>query len=146
MLKNSIQPNQINLTSKKRNYELIDSLSWETNSRSVSREILRLLWSPTTHCVYSGSYALGQRPLRLFLVFSAELRIFSENCWWSFQRGDTTALKRPPTGLLFNPQVIWVWRTTVECYRHGKLLIRPSKLSGNPPSSHLVAKQNRRRK
>jgi hypothetical protein len=50
---------------------------------------------------------------------------------------------RPPTGLLFIPQVI---------YEHGEpwwndndrgKLIHPPELSGNPTSSHLVARQEK---
>jgi hypothetical protein len=47
----------------------------------------------------------------------------------------------PPTGLLFIPQVTLAWRTMVERYRQDKLPIRPPELTGNPTSSHLVAKQ-----
>jgi hypothetical protein len=47
---------------------------------------------------------------------------------------------RPPTGLLFVPQGDkWAWRIMVEWYRQRQLPIRPSKLSGKPTSSHLVA-------
>jgi hypothetical protein len=42
---------------------------------------------------------------------------------------------------------IWAWRTRVERYRQGKLLIRPTELSGKTTSNHLVeSRRNWRRK
>jgi hypothetical protein len=51
---------------------------------------------------------------------------------------------RPPTGLLFIPQVIYEhgepWWNDIS---RGKLLIRPQELSGNPTSRHLVEMQDK---
>jgi hypothetical protein len=57
--------------------------------------------------------------------------------WW-----DYVSDLRQPTGLLFIPQVIYEhgepWWNDID---RKKLLIRPSELSGNSASSHLVANQ-----
>jgi hypothetical protein len=54
---------------------------------------------------------------------------------------------RPPAGLLFIPQVIYKneepWWNDISS---GNLLICPPELSGNPTSSHQVAKKMEREK
>jgi hypothetical protein len=57
--------------------------------------------------------------------------------WW-----DYVSVLRPPTGLLFIPQIICEYgEPQWNDIDRGKLLIRQLELSGNPTSSHLVADQ-----
>jgi hypothetical protein len=54
---------------------------------------------------------------------------------------DYVSKLRPPTSLLFIPQVIWACRTMAE-YGKGKPMICQRQLSRNHTSSHLVANQD----